>query len=93
MSIGQLMKHCVLHAYFNKVMMHKRFLQIMKVFPFADNDGGSSDQDKLWKVRPVLIPLMSAFVSAFKPYKYLCIDDSLLLWKGRLSFKQYIPSI
>ena len=78
--------------YFNKVMMRKCFLQIMKMFHFADNDGGSSDQDRLWKVHPVLIPLMSAFMSAFKPYKYLCIDESLLLWKGRLSFKQYFPS-
>ena len=63
----------------------------MEVFHFADNDGGgSSDQDRLWKVCPVLTPLMSKFVSAFKPYKYLCIDE--VLWKGRLFFKQYIPS-
>lgn len=26
------------------------------------------------------------------PYKNLCIDECLALWKGRLHFKQYIPS-
>lgn len=26
------------------------------------------------------------------PFQDLCIDESLLLWKGRLSFKQFIPS-
>ena len=25
-------------------------------------------------------------------HKNLCIDESLMLWKGRLAFKQYIPS-
>ena len=27
----------------------------------------------------------------FSPLCNLCIDESLLLWKGRLLFKQYIP--
>jgi hypothetical protein len=26
------------------------------------------------------------------PYKNLCIDETLTLWKGRLQFKQYVPS-
>ena len=31
-------------------------------------------------------------MSAFKPYRNLCIEESLLLWKSRLFFKQYIPT-
>lgn len=34
----------------------------------------------------------TTFRESFTPYKYLCIDDSLMLFKGRLFFKQYIPS-
>ena len=36
--------------------------------------------------------LRKAFSQSFQPYQRLCIDESLLLYKGRLSFKQYIPS-
>ena len=25
------------------------------------------------------------------PFQNLCIDESLMLWKGRLAFRQYIP--
>ncbi|KAK9680279.1 Transposase IS4 [Popillia japonica] len=31
-------------------------------------------------------------ISSFMPFENLCIDESLLLYKGRLSFKQYIRS-
>lgn len=36
--------------------------------------------------------LRKSFSDAFHPYQDLCIDESLMLYKGRLSFKQYIPS-
>ena len=32
------------------------------------------------------------FKSLVIPYKDICIDESLILWKGRLAFKQYIPT-
>lgn len=32
------------------------------------------------------------FNDTFHPFQDLCIDESLMLYKGRLSFKQYIPS-
>lgn len=35
--------------------------------------------------------LREKFEQLFVPYQNICIDESLMLWKGRLSFKQYIP--
>ncbi|ROL45244.1 Zinc finger BED domain-containing protein 1 [Anabarilius grahami] len=35
---------------------------------------------------------MATFGQMFVPHRDLCIDESLLLWKGRLGFRQYIPS-
>ncbi|KAJ8369594.1 hypothetical protein SKAU_G00096220 [Synaphobranchus kaupii] len=32
-----------------------------------------------------------AFKRSFIPYKDLCVDESMMLWKGRLGFQQYIP--
>ncbi|XP_035734902.1 piggyBac transposable element-derived protein 4-like [Vespa mandarinia] len=33
-----------------------------------------------------------SFNDTFHPFQDLCIDESLILYKGRLSFRQYIPS-
>lgn len=32
------------------------------------------------------------FSNCVNPTQNLCIDESLMLWKGRFAFKQYIPS-
>jgi len=87
-------KDVVLYTpYFGKVMGRNSFFQILKVLHFVDNStSSSSSEDRVWKVRPILDGLVDNFTAAFKPYKDLCIDESLLLWKGRLFFKQYIPS-
>ena len=73
-------------------MNRRRYFQLLKVLHFVYNSSGSSAEDRLWKVRPIIDPLVSRYKSAFKPYRNLCIDESLLLWKGRLFFKQYIPT-
>ncbi|KAJ8353464.1 hypothetical protein SKAU_G00210310 [Synaphobranchus kaupii] len=49
-------------------------------------------QRPLNKIRNVFNALTSAFKRSFIPYKDLCVDESLMLWKGRLGFWQYIPS-
>ncbi|KAJ8375926.1 hypothetical protein SKAU_G00065060 [Synaphobranchus kaupii] len=49
-------------------------------------------RDPLNKIRNVFNALTSAFKRSFIPYKDLCVDESLMLWKGRLGFSQYIPS-
>jgi len=39
----------------------------------------------------VTATLTKQFSEVFVPLRNLCINESLLLWKGRLLFKQYIP--
>ncbi len=43
-------------------------------------------------IRPIVQHLKDKFRRIMIPYRNLCIDESLMLWKGRLHFKQYIPS-
>ena len=45
-----------------------------------------------YKIKPVVTHLRERFRKIFTPYQNLCIDESLMLWKGRLSFKQYLSS-
>jgi len=44
----------------------------------------------LRKIRP-LVEHLRDIQSAFTPCQYVTVDESWLLWKGRLGWKQYIP--
>ncbi|XP_038823658.1 piggyBac transposable element-derived protein 4-like, partial [Salvelinus namaycush] len=68
-----------------------RFLVLLRCLHFVNN-ATAILSDPLYKIRNVLTSLTSAFGRVFVPYKDLCIDESLMLWKGRLAFRQYIPS-
>ena len=58
---------------------------------FANNEDILSN-DRLEKIRPIIGDFKRKFRNCMNPIQNLCIDESLLLWKGRLGFKQYIPS-
>lgn len=58
---------------------------------FPDN-ATANLRDLLNKIRSVFTSLMAAFGQMFVAHRDLCIDESLLLWKGWLGFRQYIPS-
>jgi hypothetical protein len=76
---------------FAKLMTRDRFLQLKSCLHFADNLTSDSNTDRLSKVRPIYEAVSETFKNALIPFKNLCIDESLMLWKGRLGFKQYIP--
>lgn len=48
--------------------------------------------DRLHKFLPLLITTLRRFQNSYYPHQPLCIDESILKFKGRLAFKQYIPS-
>ena len=79
---------------FNSVMPRNRYQTILRFLHFADNsqyDPNDPDRDRLYKVRPLVDLLVSKFKAVYIPEKNISIDEELLLWKGRLVFKQYIP--
>ena len=47
--------------------------------------------DRLLKLRAVCDRLLGQFQAAYIPGKELSIDESMVLWRGRLMFRQYIP--
>lgn len=76
---------------FSKIFTQDRYLNIRRMLHFDDNcliTGG----DKLFKIRTVIETLRKKFSSVLNPFQNLVIDESLMLWKGRLSFRQYIPN-
>ncbi|XP_028044838.1 piggyBac transposable element-derived protein 4-like [Monomorium pharaonis] len=77
---------------FRQIMSRDRYLKILRHLHFQDNEDDSEIVNHpLRKIKPVIDHLQSKFSAALIPGKNLCIDKSLLLWKGRLRFKQYIP--
>jgi hypothetical protein len=76
---------------FGQLFSRDRFITLLKYLHFNDNSN-QVDDDSLYKIRPVMDELQKRFKLLIVLYKNLCIDEALLLWKGRLAFKQYIPS-
>lgn len=76
---------------FTQIFTRHRFLSILKFLHFHD-DQQRQIVYRLHKIKPVLDHLRKKFKLYMKPNKNLCIDESMLAWKGRLNFKRYIPS-
>ena len=71
-------------------MTRDRYFTLLGMLHFAHDLGVTND--RLCKMRNIHNNMLrKTFSDSFQPYQRLCIDESLLLYKGRLSFKQYVP--
>jgi len=75
---------------YSQLFSRNRYLSLLRNLHFTNNE--DNNENRLRKVDKVIENLKEKFAQAFIPFQNLCIDESLLLWKGKLSFKQYIPS-
>lgn len=76
---------------FGKVISQDRFILLQRILHLNDNLN-LCPRDRLVMIDTVIETLRKHFKSIFIPYQKLCIDESIVEWKGRLLFKQYIPS-
>ncbi|GFO14486.1 PiggyBac transposase uribo1 [Plakobranchus ocellatus] len=80
---------------FAAILDRNRYELLMKFFHFSDNSAepprNSFQRDRLYKIRPLVDHFSRTFSGAFTPFQNICIDESLLLFKGRIIFRQYIP--
>uniref|UniRef100_A0A8C6NXJ7 PiggyBac transposable element-derived protein domain-containing protein n=1 Tax=Nothobranchius furzeri TaxID=105023 RepID=A0A8C6NXJ7_NOTFU len=76
--------------YFSKTMSRNRFQIIWKFLHYNDN-ANLDVNDKMYKVRPVLDYIVEKFKQMYQPDKNICIDEGMMLWRGRLSFRVYNP--
>jgi len=74
---------------FGKIMSRKRFQLLMRYIHFCNNNNQVTN-DRLFKINMVLQDIKNNFRSALVPFQNLVIDESLVLWKERLSFKKFI---
>ena len=58
---------------------------------FSNNEEQHADQDRLFKLRSLLDILKARLQPIYNPGSTISIDETMVPWKGRLLFKQYIP--
>ena len=76
-------------------MRRDRFLLLVRFFHFTDNtkyNPDDPDRDKLYKIREIINMIKDRCGKVYSPGKSLGMDEILVLFKGRLSFKWYISS-
>ncbi|XP_063219730.1 piggyBac transposable element-derived protein 4 [Bacillus rossius redtenbacheri] len=80
--------------FFRKTMPFRRFVQLKQFLHFVDNesyDAATHPNPKLNKIWPIYIHLQNKFSELYTPEKDVTVDESLMLYKGRLGWKQYLP--
>ena len=68
-----------------------RFLHILRFLRFVDYENLQTN-DSLAKVRPFLSIVQHLCKNTYIPEQNVCIDETLLLFKGRFKLRQYVPS-
>ena len=77
---------------FSNVMSQDRFLQLLRYLHANDESLSNADNDKLYKVRDFTNRINRNFSNNYSMGCNISIDESLIPFKGRLGFKQFIPS-
>ena len=79
-----------------KVMSKNRFEELSCYLHFNDSSKeptrGDRDYDRLFKVRPILDYVRSKCGGNFLPTKNISVDEGMIGFRGRLSFRQYMPA-
>lgn len=83
--------YCVPYFQQQHALSRDRFKQLLSCLRFYDCRDELT-ADPLRKVRPFLKLLQQACSNTYRPGEELSADESLLLYKGKLLFKQYIPT-
>ena len=82
-------------TFYSNVMARDRFFHILQFLHFEDNDNPPScddpDYDRLWKKRKIFDTLSNKFCELYNPTEHLAMDEVIVLYKGRVIFRQYIP--
>ncbi len=80
---------------FSSLMSSRRFELILCFLHLNDSETqpqrGAPGFDKLYKIRPLLNILVESFKDCYTPSQFLSVDESMISFKGHLSFLQYRP--
>lgn len=87
-------KSTISTPFFRECMSYQRYCQIKKFLHFSNNEDYNPNEHpnpKLNKIWPIYEDFSKKFSKFYSLDRDVTIDESLLLYKGRLGWKQYIP--
>ena len=80
---------------FAKIFTRKRFWQLWSNLHLNDNTKAPArdepNYDKLFKIRPMLDMVQHLFRNAHHPSQQASVDEAMVCFKRKSSFKQYMP--
>lgn len=83
--------------YISSSISRDRFSWLLSNFHLNNNvlqpKKGEEGYDKLYKIRPLLNALSITFMNCYKLGKNQAIDESMVKFKGRIGFRQYMPQM
>ncbi|XP_050312885.1 piggyBac transposable element-derived protein 4-like [Anthonomus grandis grandis] len=74
---------------FSSFMSRNRFLLILRSLQFENTDS-NEPRTQLGKIMPLINYYNNKMVEIYYPTNELSIDESMVLWRGRLKFRQYV---
>ena len=74
------------------VLSRNKFDFMWRYIHLQDNTVPAPVGEKVWKLRWFLNHLTTRFQEVYTPYQNCTIDESMIKFKGRLSFRQYLPA-
>ena len=81
--------------FFPSLTSRTQFFQILRYFHFADNthapSSESADYNKLDRIQPFLDLVIVRFQEVYTPERQLAIDETLIKFKGKVHFRQFMP--
>lgn len=79
---------------FRSYMSRNRFLLILRCLHFSRNpvDNEPQPEDRLYKVKTLIDYFNEKMEAIYVPQKQLSLDESMVLYRGRLVFRQYIKN-
>lgn len=81
------------HPLLHKIgMSYNRFVLLLKCWHFCDNDTPRDEDDRLYKISPLINLIIRNCRSIYTPGEVIVVDESMVHFRGRLLFRQYLPS-
>lgn len=75
-----------------KILSRNRFELLLAMWHFSDNEDISLENDRLRKLTPLLTQLVERLKNFYTPGLKVCIDETMVPFRGRIRFRQYIKN-
>ena len=79
------------NQFVTNIMTRDQFQILSRFLHFQNNKDPSAQADRLHKIKPMINSLLKKFQKANSLGLKLVVDKSLIPFRGRLMFRQYIP--